>query len=99
MIQTHKEIYQKAIESYGVDNQLFQLDEEMAELIKAVNKWRRNKKLAEKYSAYVEDVAEEIADVEIMLDQLKMILDINETEILDWKYRKLRRLNEDLQSI
>lgn len=87
-------MYQKAIEAFGVDNQLFQLDEEMAELIKAVNKWRRNQRPGNE--AFVDGVAEEIADVEIMLDQLKIILGITDTDIEDWKYRKIKRLSENI---
>lgn len=87
-------VYQKAINAFGVDNQLFQLDEEMAELIKAVNKWRRNQRPGNE--AFVADVAEEIADVEIMLDQLKIMLDIADNEIEDWKYRKIKRLSRNI---
>lgn len=95
-MKSAKELYRRVIDHYGTENQLFQLDEELAELIKAVNKWRRNRGLAEKYPAYVGDVAEEIADVEIMLDQLKIILNIYDTEIYDYKCRKLQRLRERL---
>lgn len=44
MKQTNNEIFREAIETFGEDNQLFQLCEEMAELIKAVNKWRRKQR-------------------------------------------------------
>lgn len=97
MKQTHKDIYRKAIEAYGVDNQLFQLCEEMAELMKAVNKWRRNKHLAEKYPSYVGDVVEEIADVEIMLDQLQIMLNIPHNEVYEMRCKKLDRLSERLE--
>ena len=97
MKQTQNEIYRKAIETYGVDNQLFQLCEEMAELMKAVNKWRRNKHLAEKYPAYIEDVTEEIADVEIMLDQLQIMLEIPHNDVYDIRCKKLERLADRLK--
>jgi NTP pyrophosphatase (non-canonical NTP hydrolase) len=94
MKQTNNEIFREAIETFGEDNQLFQLCEEMSELIKAVNKWRRNKELAVKYPAYVEDVAEEIADVEIMIEQLQMILEIPHNEIYDIRIKKIERLKQ-----
>lgn len=85
-------IYEQAIEIFGEDNQLFQLCEECAELIKAVNKWRRNKHLTPYFAAYKEDVAEEIADVEIMIEQTMKIMDIAEKDVSDIKYRKIKRL-------
>ena len=97
MKQTQNEIYRKAIDTYGVDNQLFQLCEEMAELMKAVNKWRRNKHLAEKYPSYVGDVTEEIADVEIMLDQLQIMLKIPHNDVYDIRCKKLERLADRLK--
>ena len=97
MKQTQNEIYRKAIDTYGADNQLFQLCEEMAELMKAVNKWRRNKHLAEKYPSYVGDVTEEIADVEIMLDQLQIMLEIPHNDVYDIRCKKLERLADRLK--
>lgn len=98
MKQTQNEVYQQAIAKYGEENQLFQVCEECAELIKAINKWRRNKQLASVYPAYVDDVTEEIADVEVMIDQLIMILGISQTDVLDIKQSKIRRLAERLQA-
>ena len=97
MYKRVNDVYERAIEFYGVDNQLFQLCEELAELIKAVNKWRRNRKLAEIYPAYRDDVTEEIADVEIMIDQLIMMLDISYKDLFDIKYSKINRLAERIR--
>lgn len=98
MKQTNNDVYVKAIQTFGEENQLFQLCEELAELIKAVNKWRRNKELANVYTAYLDDVTEEIADVEIMIDQVKLMLNIQEVELLDMKQKKIHRLAERLKN-
>ena len=50
---------------YGLDSQLNILQEELAELIQAVSKYRRGDP---------SHILEEIADVEIMLDQIKYLL-------------------------
>lgn len=47
-----------------------------------------------RYPAYVEDVAEEIADVEIMIEQLQMILEIPHNEIYDIRIKKIERLKQ-----
>lgn len=50
---------------YGLESQLNILQEELAELIQAVSKYRRGDP---------SHIIEEIADVEIMLDQVKYLL-------------------------
>ena len=86
-----------AFERFGEPHQLMLCFEEMAELMKAVNKWRRNKHLAEKYPSYVGDVTEEIADVEIMLDQLQIMLEIPHNDVYDIRCKKLERLADRLK--
>ena len=50
---------------YGLDSQLNILQEELAELIQAISKYRRRDPT---------HILEEIADVEIMLDQVKYLI-------------------------
>lgn len=52
-------------EHYGLDEQLNMLQEECAELIQAVSKYRRNPT----FESYAH-ICEEIADVEIMTEQI-----------------------------
>jgi NTP pyrophosphatase (non-canonical NTP hydrolase) len=59
--------FKKAIEKWGIDSQEDMMIEEMSELIKAILKYRRKPEDDEKY----ENVCEEIADVNIMLKQMK----------------------------
>ena len=67
LAKTEKDILQEAIAVYGVEAQVLKAAEELAELIQALMKWCGNPDKAEA-------VAEEIADVRIMLDQLEDIL-------------------------
>ena len=86
-----EELYKLAIETYGDEAQINQGIEEMAELIQAVNKFRRMRN-----PVTFDKIAEEIADVEIMMDQYKQIYGITENEIILLKKRKLDRLAKRL---
>lgn len=63
-------IYRKALERWGKELQLNQAIQEMAELIKEITNHKRPQ--PSRYNNYTE-IAEEIADVQIMLDQLGVI--------------------------
>lgn len=66
MSSREKIIFEAAIKTYGADAQKKMLLEEMAELQKEICKnWRGQ--------ANLEKIADEMADVEIMLDQMKLI--------------------------
>ena len=82
-------ILEKAIETYGVEAQIRMSFEEMAELTQAICKSLRG-------ADNLNNVVEEIADVEIMLEQIKMIYDIEQWEIDMKKKEKLLRLSEKL---
>ena len=86
-----EDLYKLAIETYGDEAQINQGIEEMAELIQAVNKFRRMRN-----PVTFDNIAEEIADVEIMMDQYKQIYGITENEIILLKKRKLDRLAKRL---
>ena len=74
-------IYQKAIDTFGEKSQKLMMIEEMAELTQAISKDFRGQD---------HNVEEEIADVEIMLEQMKLIY--NTEDIKMCKEIKLRRL-------
>ena len=90
-----KELLNKAIDTYGIEEQLLQTVEECAELIQAINKWRRSKDL-ESTKDPVEPLAEETADVIIMLEQIKIM--VGEPKINWWIDFKLQRLAERLEA-
>lgn len=72
-----EKIFKKSIEVYSKESQSRQAMEECAELVQAINKCLRypNKDDCK------DNLVEEIADVEIMLFQLKEMFYINETEV------------------
>ena len=77
-------------ESAQVDMML----EEMAELSKALLKLRRAQKFREPGQwLLMEDVAEEIADVQIVLDQMKMLYPMWD----GFRRKKLQRLEERIE--
>jgi len=90
-----KKTLKKAIDTYGSDMQRLIVIEELSELQKAVIKQIRKPCLEN-----VRNIAEEIADVYIMLKQLDMMYGID-TEIqknIDFKVKRLKeRLKEKKQ--
>ena len=84
---------------YGYEAQSNQLVEECAELIQAVNKYRLGQPVAEDKKAIARDnLVEEIADVELMLEQVKYLLQIPEDEILAVKTFKVNRTRERMEN-
>ena len=87
----------KIADHYGLDEQLNILQEECAELIQAVSKYRRCRKYASQ-EACAPIVSEEMADVYIMLEQIKHLMG-NKTDIDGWIdgkiARQLERINEE----
>lgn len=83
------EIYKKALEKWGHDLQKVVAIEEMSELTKELSKNMRGK------NNRIE-IAEEIADVEIMLAQMKILFSIQEG-VKKHKQYKIKRLEEKLK--
>lgn len=83
-----------ALEHYGERAQVDMMLEEMAELSKALLKLRRAQKFREPGQwLLMEDVAEEIADVQIVLDQMKMLYPMWD----GFRRKKLQRLEERIE--
>lgn len=88
-----KEILEQAIHTYGQARQVDMCLEEMAELAKALLKMRRSGgDIADK----LDNIREEIADVQIMIDQMKMIY--GEEFIEKFEQLKLARLEDRLDA-
>ena len=87
-------IMRQAIETYGVQSQCDVAIEEMAELTKAIVKIRRVADDYGKTQAALDNLMEEIADVDIMIDQLKIMWGTKQVE--EYRMRKLERLNRRL---
>ncbi len=92
-----------AILKYGSNNQIDVAIEEMSELIKALLKERRQANVlefdvtaTEKLEALNNNIAEEMADVIIMLVQLQMIYD-NKESVSDYISMKVERLKRRME--
>lgn len=92
-----REIYEKAVEKYGLENQLWVLVEEVGELLQAVGKTGRARV---ENPALRDDnhLAEETADLFICLEQLTANMNLESLIdfMVDYKIRRLKtRLESD----
>ena len=84
----NKQLYNKALKKYGLKMQLIVAIEELSELAKEICKVIRNK-------CNINHLIEEIADVEIMIEQLRCFYELGlSVEIV--KKEKLERLKKRL---
>ena len=82
-----QEIFKKAIETYGEREQSAVAMEECGELIRAVNKMHRDPSVN-----HHNELIGEIADVLIMIEQLKIIYDLSPADIERMRALKITRL-------
>lgn len=93
-----RDIMLRAIHRYGEAAQIDMAVEEMAELTKALCKVKRATP-GSTTTAAIANVIEEIADVQIMLDQLRLIFARSTEEVEEDKLRRLLgRLNSYAES-
>lgn len=85
-----RRIYLRAIEKYGKEQQCMVAMEECAELIQAISKAIRYNEIG--------NLKEEIADVTIMIEQLRTIFGISIQNIDQIIRRKVFRLNSNIKS-
>lgn len=78
------EVLQRALDTYGSTLQIAMVFEEMSELQKELCKYLRGK-------CSPASIAEEIADVEIMLEQMKMLFCCTD-DVRNERKRKVERL-------
>lgn len=90
-------ILDKAVEKYG-ERQLDQCQEELAELIVAISKYKRAVAKGLYKDKALTDVIEEIADVTIMINQVMMLLNISNTEVNNIEITKLNRLEKRMNN-
>ncbi len=81
-------VYNDAIDFFGTTSQKIMVIEEMSELTKELCKELRNR-------GDIEHIADELADVEITLAQIKMIYNIHQL-VAQHKDFKLRRLASNI---
>lgn len=92
--EQEREIEIAAINTYGIESQVDMMIEETSELTKALLKARRYKNADAKLERLFDNICEELADVEIMLDQMKILY--GKDAVAEWKETKLKRLAERL---
>lgn len=85
MVNNKLAIEKEAVEKFGTDAQLWMVIEEMSELSKEVCKYIRGYENQE-------HIAEEIADVQIMLDQLQIVCGVDSEMVEAFTNSKLERL-------
>jgi hypothetical protein len=89
-------IYINALSEWGIEAQITMIFEEMAELQKELCKFLRDDiESHKKYVVRVASIAEELADCEIMLEQMKILFQCEEG-VKFHKIEKLRRLKKRL---
>lgn len=84
-----EKLYNSALDKFGAEHQIDMLIEECSELIQALIHHKRGRNT-------LNDVAKEIADVLIMIEQIEKIKKL-EQETEEQKYIKLQRLYNKLE--
>lgn len=87
--EERRKLYKAAIDAWGVDAQQWIVVEELGELQEALSRLRRGR-------ISPEDVADEIADATIMLEQLQLMLGV-EKLTQQCVERKIQRLQRRLE--
>lgn len=67
---TEKEIYETALKEFGIEMQRLVLFEEVGELMQAISKFHRDLPNDLATISQLQNIFEEIADVQIMLEQM-----------------------------
>lgn len=104
--EERQKLYAEAVKQWGIDLQGMMVIEESSELIMELLKllttlikrltklWRNSEKSDKSYKKSLFLLQDEIADVDIMIEQAKMIF--GQSEIERFKNEKLKRLKERL---
>lgn len=89
---TEEDVLKTAIATYGNEAQLCVAMEECAELIQAISKYKRYGSKAQ------EQLAEEIADILIVVEEVKLICGIKDEQLKFYHDKKIARLKERLEN-
>lgn len=90
MIEDERTFLTKVIRYYGYESQIRMMFEEMAELQKELCKRMRGENNRN-------HIIEEIADVEIMLDQITIMFEIDWLEVAEIREEKIARLKKRIE--
>ena len=89
MIEYYEDIYKKLITKKGLEEQLGYFYEEMGELLQAINKYKRANGRITKANIF-----DEIVDVQIQLDILKIGYGISPDTYSNIMFYKIQRIKE-----
>lgn len=81
------ELYKKALETWGIESQMFMVMEETGEMLNALAKANRGRSTKE-------EIITELADVSIMVEQMALYFGFS--EFMDERNKKLERLEKRL---
>ena len=87
MTQAENDLYERNIKYHGIEQETTIAMEECSELIQAISKCKRYGCI----NKYRENLIEEMTDVLIMIDELKMIYQISDVDISDIRQYKMNR--------
>jgi NTP pyrophosphatase (non-canonical NTP hydrolase) len=90
MINIDKKLLKQALIKWGEPIQLIMVMEEASELTKEISKYFRGENNRK-------NIIEEVGDVYIMLEQMKIIFNINDNELDANINKKMKKLEEKLQ--
>ena len=96
-LEKRNDLYSKMLHYYGSSHQMIVAIEEMAELQKEVTKFIRG-------DIRFDEICEEIADVEIMIEQLRFILntklnEASEVKIKNFKNKKISYIKKHVREL
>ncbi len=95
MVDYRKQLYDKCLEKWGLLSQILMLAEESCELTHAALGLNR----ASKQETAIDRLAEEIADTELMIDEMKHYFQDYQLQcwVDMWREKKEQRLKERLE--
>lgn len=83
MDTTRQQVYQDALDKWGLDAQWGMVHEECLELAMAIHKFRRTQDM--------DSIIDEVADVKIMMEQVELYVDMDKVnERMDFKIERLK---------
>ena len=88
--EERKDLYKRAIDTWGEEAQKFMVMEETGEMLNALAKTRRNRSTAQ-------EVITELVDVWILMEQMAIIYGYD--EFVEEKERKLKKLLDKLNNV
>jgi hypothetical protein len=88
----YKQKIKEIINVYGEEHQINKAIEEMAELTKELIKYQNKHQEYLTKEKIIKNIKQELADVEVMIEQIKIIFNFTQNEIDEIKQRKVRKV-------